>query len=135
MSMPRIRVQLSAPPLSFCRGDAVPSATRDAVAAYAAKAANPITGEGLPNPAPNVTRNWGELPAGRKWVTIRRSRHRPERRQRLGLRVLRRGICSVGGGAGGSRDNPVDPVFKFDRKTGKALADFGKGVMVMLHGI
>ena len=31
--------------------------------------ANPITGEGLPNPAPNVTKNWGELPAGRKWGT------------------------------------------------------------------
>ena len=28
------------------------------------KVANPITGEGLPNPAPKVTRNWGELPAG-----------------------------------------------------------------------
>src|SRR5262245_66572660 len=35
----------------------------------AAKVANPITGEGLPNPAPKVTRNWGELPAGRKWGT------------------------------------------------------------------
>ena len=33
------------------------------------KAPNPITGEGLPNPAPKVTRNWGELPAGRKWGT------------------------------------------------------------------
>src|SRR5258706_15550985 len=30
---------------------------------------NPITGEGLPNPAPVVTRNWGQLPAGRKWGT------------------------------------------------------------------
>ena len=35
----------------------------------AAKAPNPITGEGLPNPAPKVTRNWGQLPAGRKWGT------------------------------------------------------------------
>src|ERR687897_994000 len=35
----------------------------------AAKGANPITGEGLPNPAPHVTRNWGQLPAGRKWGT------------------------------------------------------------------
>ena len=35
----------------------------------AAKVGNPITGEGLPNPAPKVTRNWGELPAGRKWGT------------------------------------------------------------------
>ena len=32
-------------------------------------AGNPITGEGLPNPAPTVTRNWGQLPAGRKWGT------------------------------------------------------------------
>ena len=30
---------------------------------------NPITGEPLPNPAPFVTRNWGQLPAGRKWGT------------------------------------------------------------------
>ena len=34
-----------------------------------ASVANPITGEGLPNPAPVVTRNWGQLPAGRKWGT------------------------------------------------------------------
>src|SRR4029079_7684112 len=26
-----------------------------------AKVGNPITGAGLPNPAPKVTRNWGEL--------------------------------------------------------------------------
>jgi hypothetical protein len=30
---------------------------------------NPITGEGLPNPTPVVTRNSGQLPAGRKWGT------------------------------------------------------------------
>src|SRR6476659_10774593 len=34
-----------------------------------APTSNPITGEGLPNPAPVVTRNWGQLPAGRKWGT------------------------------------------------------------------
>src|SRR3990172_12523567 len=28
---------------------------------------NPISGAGLPNPAPNVTRNWGTLPEGRQW--------------------------------------------------------------------
>src|SRR5215469_3444391 len=32
-------------------------------------AGNQITGEGLPNPASIVTRNWGQLPAGRKWGT------------------------------------------------------------------
>ena len=43
--------------------------SRATLSAQAAKAGNPITGEGLPNPAPKVTRNWGELPAGRKWGT------------------------------------------------------------------
>ena len=33
------------------------------------KVGNPITGEGMPNPAPKVTRNWGQLPSGRKWGT------------------------------------------------------------------
>jgi hypothetical protein len=28
---------------------------------------NPVTGEGLSNPAPVVIRNWGQLPAGHKW--------------------------------------------------------------------
>jgi hypothetical protein len=30
---------------------------------------------------------------------------------------------------------PLDPIFKFDRKTGAVLANFGKGVMVTPHGI
>ena len=29
---------------------------------------NLITGEGFPNPAPNVTQNWGTLPEGREWA-------------------------------------------------------------------
>ncbi len=33
----------------------------------AATAGNPITGEGLPNPAPTMTKNWGKLPEGRMW--------------------------------------------------------------------
>jgi hypothetical protein len=28
---------------------------------------NPISGVGLPNPAPVVMANWGSLPAGREW--------------------------------------------------------------------
>ena len=41
-------------------GSSVPSA-------MASEAGNAITGEGIPNPAPNVTENWGELPEGRGW--------------------------------------------------------------------
>jgi hypothetical protein len=44
-------------------------ATVSSPSAASASAGNPITGQGLPNPAPNVTRNWGQLPAGRTWGT------------------------------------------------------------------
>src|SRR5262245_1325544 len=50
-------------------GTGATATTAAAPAAATAKAGNFIPGEGLPNPAPNVTRNWGELPAGRKWGT------------------------------------------------------------------
>ena len=104
--------------------------------ARSAMTGNAATGEGLPNPAPVVTRNWGQLPAGRKWGTT------------AGIDVdpidgniwayERCGAGAVGGAGGGGVDcdnTPVDPIFKFDRKTGAVLANFGKGVMVTPHGI
>jgi len=94
---------------------------------------NPITGEGLPNPALVVTRNWGQLPAGRKWGTT------------AGIDVdpidgniwayERCGAATAGGGPVDCDNTPLDPIFKFDRKTGAVLANFGKGVMVTPHGI
>jgi DNA-binding beta-propeller fold protein YncE len=106
------------------------------LAQEAARTGNVITGEGLPNPAPKVTRNWGQLPAGRKWGTS------------AGIDVdpidghiwayERCGAGAAGGAAGGGvncETNAVDPIFKFDRNTGAVLANFGKGVMVTPHGI
>jgi hypothetical protein len=76
---------------------------------------NPITGEGLPNPAPVVTRNWGQLPAGRKWGTT------------AGIDVdpidgniwayERCGAATAGGGPVDCDNAPLDPIFKFDRTT------------------
>src|SRR5262245_31904795 len=99
----------------------------------AAKVANPITGEGLPNPAPKVTRNWGQLPAGRKWGTSAGVDIDP-----IDGNVWAYERCGAGTAGGGPVDcdnNPVDPVFKFDRNTGAVLANIGKGVMVTPHGI
>jgi DNA-binding beta-propeller fold protein YncE len=106
------------------------------LAQEAARTGNAITGERLPNPAPKVTRNWGQLPAGRKWGTS------------AGIDVdpidghiwayERCGAGAAGGAAGDGTNcetNVVDPVFKFDRHTGAVLANFGKGVMVTPHGI
>jgi sugar lactone lactonase YvrE len=102
----------------------------------ASAAGNPLTGEGLPNPAPKVTPNWGQLPAGRTWGTTAGVDIDP-----LDGNVWayeRCGAPAAGGAGGGAVDcetNPVDPIFKFDRNTGAVLANFGKGVMVTPHGI
>jgi len=102
----------------------------------AAKVANPITGEGLPNPAPKVTRNWGQLPAGRSWGTTAGIDIDPIDGQIWAYERCGVGAAAGAGGGGASCDtNLVDPIFKFDRNTGAVLANFGKGVMVTPHGI
>ena len=111
-------------------------ATATAASAAAASAGNPITGQGLPNPAPNVVRNWGQLPAGRKWGTTAGVDIDPVDGNVWAYE--RCGAPAAGGAGGGAVDcetNPVDPIFKFDRNTGAVLANFGKGVMVTPHGI
>src|SRR5438874_13156065 len=101
-----------------------------------ATAGNPITGEGFPNPAPTVTRNWGQLPAGRKWGTTAGIDIDPIDGN---VWAYERCGAGAGGGAGGGavdcETNPVDPVFKFDRKTGAVLAHIGEGVLLTPHGV
>jgi DNA-binding beta-propeller fold protein YncE len=94
---------------------------------------NPITGEGLPNPAPVVTRNFGQLPAGRKWGTSAGIDIDPKDGHVWAYE--RCGAGTAGGGPVDCDNNPVDPVFKFDRRTGAVLANIGKGIMVTPHGI
>lgn len=95
---------------------------------------NPITGEGLRNPAPNVTRNWGQLPEGRKWGSSAGIDIDP--RDGHIWAYERCGAGTFGAGTPVTCDtNPVDPVFKFDRNTGAVLANFGKGIMQTPHGI
>ena len=96
-------------------------------------AGNPITGNGLPNPAPIVTRNWGQLPAGRKWGTTAGIDIDPTDGNVWAYE--RCGAGTAGGGPVDCDNTPVDPIFKFDRRTGAVLANFGKGVMVTPHGI
>ena len=129
--MPQSRLILSALGL----GTAAFIAFHDAGASLEAqgKVPNVITGEGLPNPAPVVTRNWGTLPAGRTWGTSAGIEIDP-----IDGNVWAYERCGAGTAGGGPVDcenNPVDPVFKFDRKTGAVLANIGKGVMVTPHGI
>jgi len=106
----------------------------DSEATVAAVMGNPITGEGLPNPAPTVSANWGELPAGREWGSTAGIDIDPTDGHIWAYE--RCGASSFGGGVPVNCDNnPVDPIFKFDRNTGEILANFGGGIMVTPHGI
>ncbi|MDH4256811.1 MAG: hypothetical protein OEX13_20125, partial [Gammaproteobacteria bacterium] len=112
-------------------GGCVPPETE---VANATVAGNPITGDGLPNPAPVVTTNWGELPGGREWGSTAGIDIDPIDGQIWAYE--RCGASAFGGGVPVNCDNnPVDPIFKFDRNTGAVLANFGGGIMVTPHGI
>ena len=136
MSMPRILL----PAFSACAalfllacGSAVADPDAGSTAS-SATAGNPITGEGLPNPAPNVTRNWGELPEGRTWGTSAGIDIDPNDGHVWAYE--RCGAGTFGAGAPMTCEtNPVDPVFKFDRHTGEVLAAFGRGLFVTPHGL
>lgn len=123
--------------LTACGGAGTPTPAPAAAPAAASTAAgNPISGVGMPNPTPNVTRNWGQLPAGRTWGTSAGVDIDPKDGH---IWAYERCGAGASGGAGGGPvdcdNNPVDPVFKFDRNTGAVLANIGKGVMVTPHGI
>lgn len=109
---------------------------------------NSITGEGLPNPAPTVTANWGQAPAGRPMGTSAGMDIDPidghlwtyERcgQGALGVAPPPGAPTGGGGGFGGANCaiNPEHPpVYKLDVNTGAVLANFGAGVMVTPHGI
>lgn len=120
--------------LTGCVGTSSGPAAPASSAAPATPSGNPISGEGMPNPAPTVTRNWGELPAGRTWGSSAGIDIDPKDGHIWAYE--RCGAGSFGAGAPVTCDtNLVDPVFKFDRNTGAVLANFGKGVMVTPHGI
>jgi sugar lactone lactonase YvrE len=111
--------------LSGCSGE-VPEAS-------AMSMGNPITGEGLPNPAPTVVAGWGEIPAGREWGSTAGVDIDPNDGHIWAYE--RCGASSFGPGALNCENNLVDPIFKFDRNTGEVLANFGAGIFVTPHGI
>lgn len=93
-----------------------------------------ISGLNMPNPNPTVTRNWGDLPAGREWGSTAGIDIDPTDGHIVAYE--RCGAGSFGSGVPINCDtNPVDPIFKFDRNTGEVLANFGGGLMMTPHGI
>lgn len=108
--------------------------TAAASVVQAAPVGNVITGEGLPNPAPVVTRNWGQLPEGRTWGSSAGVEIDPIDGHIWAYE--RCGAGSFGAGVAITCDtNPVAPIFKFNRLTGEVMANFGAGIMVTPHGL
>jgi streptogramin lyase len=93
-----------------------------------------ITGDGILNPNPVISQNWGQLPEGRVWGSSAGVDIDPFDGNIWAYE--RCGAGSFGAGVPITCDtNPVDPVFKFDRNTGEVLANFGGGIMVTPHGL
>ena len=95
--------------------------------------ANPVTGEGLPNPNPNRIGDWATLPEGREWGSTAGLDIDPTDGHIWGYERCASG--SAGGPGVNCDTNPVDPIFKFDRTNGEILANFGAGIFVTPHGI
>jgi DNA-binding beta-propeller fold protein YncE len=137
--MPRLRIPLhacgacAALLLTACSNAGTGANASSAPPSASANVGNIITGQGLPNPNPTVTRNWGQLPEGRKWGTTAGIDIDPKDGQIWAYE--RCGAGTAGGGPVDCDNTPLDPIFKFDRHTGKVLANFGKGIMVTPHGI
>lgn len=94
---------------------------------------NTITGEGIPNPNPNVTQAWGDLPAGRQWGSTAGIDIDPT--DGMIVAYERCGAGNFGAGVPVNCDtNLVDPIFKFDHD-GHVLKNFGKGIFMTPHGI
>ncbi len=85
---------------------------------------------GLPNPTPNVVKDWAQLPDGREWGSTAGVDIDP-----TDGHIWAYDRCGGIALAGGCAENLVDPVFKFHRETGEILASFGAGLFVLPHGI
>ena len=126
-------VLVSAAMLTACAADSEPPAAMATAEVVPATAVNPVTGDGLPNPNPTRIGSWATLPEGREWGSTAGLDIDPTDGHVWGYERCASG--SAGGPGVNCDNNPVDPIFKFDRDTGDILANFGAGTFVTPHGI
>jgi len=79
----------------------------------------------LPNPNPTVIKGWGALPDGRTWGSTAGADIGPDGH------VWAYDRCGTNTCVGSN----LDPIFKFDRSSGKVLAQFGGGLINFPHGL
>ncbi|MGE0448016.1 MAG: peptidyl-alpha-hydroxyglycine alpha-amidating lyase family protein [Vicinamibacterales bacterium] len=79
----------------------------------------------LPDPAPVVMKAWGQMPAGRVWGVSGAVEIGPDGN------IWTYDRC----GANTCVGSDLDPILEFDRRTGRLLASFGKGLFALPHGL
>jgi hypothetical protein len=79
----------------------------------------------LPNPNPMVVKGFGALPDGRMWGSTAGVAIGPDQN------VWAYDRC----GTNTCLDSKAAPIFKFDRSSGRVLANFGAGMIVFPHGL
>ena len=85
----------------------------------------------LPNPTSEVLTSWVDLPEGRTWGSTAGIDIDP-----TDGHVWVYDRCGANGLDGGCAANPdVDPILKYDRNTGELMAAFGRGLLVLPHGL
>ena len=84
----------------------------------------------LPNPTGEVILDWAKLPDDREWGSTAGIDIGPDGH------VWAYDRCGGMALAGGCEENSDrDPIFKFNKDTGEIMAQFGKGLFVLPHGI
>ncbi len=84
----------------------------------------------LPNPNPEVIRQWVELPDDRTWGSTAGIDIGPDGH------IWTYDRCGANGLDGGCEANPeIAPVLKLDRNTGEVMENFGAGLFVLPHGL
>ena len=133
LSKRRVAVALGAAALmtlGACGGGEPVEPAPEAAMPMAATGTSDWVDRHLPNPTGEALLNWAKLPDDREWGSTAGIDIGPDGHvwvyDRCGGLAL----------AGGCEENPDrDPIFKFDKDSGAILAQFGKGLFVLPHGI
>ena len=132
--MKRAGVTLGAVPLATVAacggGEPMEAEPAMAMAAAAAGTESDWVDRQLPNPTGEVILDWAKLPDGREWGSTAGIDIGPDGHVWVYDRC---GGLALAGGCEENSDR--DPIFKFNKDTGDIMAQFGKGLFVLPHGI
>jgi sugar lactone lactonase YvrE len=128
--LPRLLLPLAFIVMAACGGGAAPAPDGETAAEAEPALESDKVYTLLPNPNPTVVLDWAPLPEGRTWGSSAGIDIGPDGH------IWAYDRCGAVALEGGCEANPtLDPIFKFDKNSGKVLASFGAGLFVTPHGL